>query len=126
MMPKRIRLTFACPGDTCSKSIPIKWQHVACGTRSYIDWDGNVSCDGSLCQPYFIQYAKFNCQSDEHVKKHGQEFVTYDRQDLWDAINYARKAAVLDPQLGPYLLQFLNKIDKAITNNWKTESEQTS
>ena len=68
MSASKIPFRFQCPGyfqRTCDNKNPISWVHATCGTRVYIDIDGDLFCNkGCYIPSYrrFIQYWKFSCR----------------------------------------------------------------
>ena len=123
--PQRIPLVFPCPGTTCAKDAIVNWQHKSCGTQAFVNWEGDITCENASCGSFFIQDTKFNCMTKEHKEKHGEEYVKFDLQDLWDAIHYAMKSGVLNPKLGPYRLEFFKKVEQRITERWTFPAVKT-
>lgn len=66
----RMPLTTDCPGNSKCKRTNIEWYRENCMHRTYIDQDGYLSCEEFCSNPkkyYFIQEARFNCQSSSHI-----------------------------------------------------------
>ena len=73
----------------CDNNNWITWHHVGC-PYSYdqeIDIKGNIKCDCNT--KYNILDAEFNCQSEEHLRKHGDKYVGFTRK------NQIRKISVM-------------------------------
>lgn len=65
----RMRLTTNCPQWSKCGQTNIKWQRKQCSHRTYIDRDGDLSCENKCSNPntyYFIQEARFSCGSSTH------------------------------------------------------------
>ena len=64
MESHRIRLKIDCPNFRKCSELGIEWVREACRHPTYIDQDGNLSCEKWCRNPnlrYFIQEARFKC-----------------------------------------------------------------
>lgn len=65
----RIQLTTDCPAIARCGMKNLEWHREACNHRTYIDTDGDLSCEQKCSNPntyYFIQQARFKCGSSTH------------------------------------------------------------
>ena len=63
-------LFIPCAGEKCNK-IGLYWDHQQCGSKAYIDLEGNILCynkiDSDSCEEgQFIQNVMFCCNSGSH------------------------------------------------------------
>lgn len=82
-------ISFITKCPFCDNNNWITWHHVGCpiSYNQTIDIKGNIKCD---CYKQFnILDAEFNCGNEEHIKKHGDKYVGFNRK------NQIRKIAVM-------------------------------
>ena len=106
-----VQLKFPCPGEYCSKTKKLSWEHENCTGDIYIDQNGQLWCDIHKDKS-FIQNWGFKCND----KSHTGGYVKWTLGGLYSAIGN-----VIDSLEDAGEQKFIDLIATNIKKNWKYE-----